>query len=261
MTSAADDYDFRWGDPCPGRIINYWQDGALHNAHDRQLASVLIQMHPFAAAAAAAIGRYLVATLRRNRDQIYQLLALGCGLPTWVSEAGRWARVVYVEHQDVPYIDTTRYLLGSFGRVHQLLTVDRLDVPMEMWHPVLWKTFRPSRPILVLLTGPFASVGYGRTTAGMIDALRDTLPDGSALVVALPAGDHLHVRLLQACVPQWTDPWRRDEVERLLARFGDIDAPGVMELMGQAAPDTTLVGRTETVAYAGIAYMTQGGNR
>ena len=251
----------------PARIYDYLLGGKNNFPADRAAAEAAmkspIPIRQGARANRAFLGR---AVRHLAGSGIRQFLDLGTGVPSpgntgEVARAARPdARVVYVDNDPIVAAHSRALLAGSDPEHTAVLQADVRDPRSILESPEFKALIDPTEPVAVLLVALLHFIPDEADPHGIVVALREVVPPGSALVISHGSGDFDRENVgaeVGRIYERSTSPITgrsRAEVARFFDGF-DLVEPGLVQLPWWR-PDTadgTVPADSEKVwIYAGV---------
>ncbi|MGP4025850.1 SAM-dependent methyltransferase [Actinomadura sp. 3N407] len=258
LRQCADGYG-----PNVARMHNYLLDGKDHFAADRSAVGDLLEHAPELYGLARAERLFLMRGVRWLAEQanIDQFIDLGCGMPIGQAVHERATglqgrpRVVYVDNDPV-VVAHGRALLDDGENV---VTVpgDVRDPKRLLGDPRVSCVIDFRRPVAVLCSGVLHHLDDGERPRDVVDAFRDAMAPGSALVVTHLCGDRAAPHVIDAVEEVYAAAnapltlRSRERIARLFDGFS-LTTPDVTDVAHWPSPRPP-ARRNKIMAYGGIA--------
>jgi len=175
----------------PARIYDYLLGGKDHFDADREAAEFIIKALPGARDMVQENRAFLGRAVRHLAEAgITQFLDIGTGIPGPgntgdVARAVRPdARVVYVDYDPVVAAHSRALLAGADPALTAIVVADVREPASILDNPAVRAVLDFDRPIAVLMVALLHFIKPEEDAHGIVAALRDALPAGSAVVIS-----------------------------------------------------------------------------
>jgi hypothetical protein len=246
----------------PARVYNFWLGGKDHFEADRMAAAAGVSAFPGTIQSVRANRAFLARTVRYLAEAgMRQFIDIGAGLPSTentneVAQAvAPDSRVVYVDNDPVVLAHAQALLTSTAVGATGYLNADLRD-PEKILRDAV-PLLDLSQPVAILLFDILHFIQDDEGPYQIVDALMDSVPAGSYLVIshlasdlypeqiavfARTVGEHLNLAIT---------PRGLGEVTRFFGRL-ELVEPGVVQA-STWRPRTELEGRAPAALWGGVA--------
>jgi hypothetical protein len=179
--------------PHPARMYDYYLGGKDHWQVDQEAAEKILAIAPEVRAVARANRDFLrrAVTYLAKEKGITQFLDIGTGIPTspnvheTAAACAAGTRVVYADNDPVIHAHANALLTGT--GTTKIILADLRDPQIILAHARDFLDF--TKPVALLLVAVLHFIPDTEDPAGIVAALRDSLPPDSSLVLSHGTAD------------------------------------------------------------------------